>query len=426
MRSRFLLSLLFIVLATASLKAQVLGSRLISLVNFEMISSFSPTDSTTYHYQGLKNSDMKKGLINYDSALFYAYNSSAYHKYRLSTKSYGPADSISLFYQYDWNDTINNWDPASYSVNSNFDITSHLVQNRIIMTAGVPNTYMYTYDGSNNLLEILRLGPSGFDSLGKSIYTYDGSNNMLSVTYQTWAPTPSPGFRNFQSVIHAYNSLNEDTLKVYRTWDPGLGVWRKESITNTYYDPSKKVISNYYTTFIPSVGFITTSRDTMMYDTANNLVNITTQAYDTMTHVFNNYKQTTWTYDKPWNNPLVRTTFSWSGGVWVSLPGQDEKSIYHYEEYTNAIHNVNNAIGKFELFPVPAQNFVTVRLKWSEPQAFTIAIYDMQGRLMQQTGETATTNYQRTLSISDLPAGTYMMEVKGNSAAVAQQFTVSK
>jgi hypothetical protein len=140
MKSKFLLSLLFIGLVTTTVNAQVLGSRVTSIVNFEMISSFSPTDSTIYHYQALKNSDMKKDIINYDSSVFFAYNSSAYHKYKLYTKSYGPADSVTLWYQYNWNDTTNNWDPPYYTANSNFDPTTHLVLSRIISTAGVPNT----------------------------------------------------------------------------------------------------------------------------------------------------------------------------------------------------------------------------------------------------------------------------------------------
>lgn len=426
MRSRFLLSLLCVVLFTNS-QAQVLGSRLISLVNFQFsLSSFTPTDSTTYHYKGLMNSNMKTGVYNYDSSVLYTYSGSAYVPFKLSTKSYGPADSVTLLTKYPWNDTTNSWGTSDYSSNSNFDATTHLVTNRVIFTAGIPNSLQYTYDGSNNLIEILKLGPSGFDSLNRIQYTYDASNNMTSMLTQIWHAAPVPGFVNFQRTDYYYNAMNLDTFRTFQVWDPILLVWHKDNYVTSNYSSSKKLISHNYSLFVSGVGFINNGRDTIIYDTAGNVVNVTRENYDTMAHTYYNYKKTEWTYDMTWNNPLTMTTFSWSGSTWASLPGQDNKTVYHYEEYTDAVPEVNKAISQFQLFPVPAQNILNIHMKWIEPQAFTIAIYDMEGRLVQQKGETATSNYQRTLSVSELPSGTYMMQIKGANTAIAQQFTISK
>jgi hypothetical protein len=431
MRSRFLLSLLCIVFFT-NLQAQVLGDRLTSLVNTDMVTGvFTPADSTTYVYKGIMNSNMKTFVYNYDTSVMYRYNSSAYHNYTLSRKSYTGWDSVSLLQQYNWNDTLNKWDSsADMTVSSNFDPITHLIQIRsVTFSVGASYELFYTYDGSNNLTQVLKIGAgSASDTQQRTMYTYSGSNLITAVT-QIWLATPPPpampGFQNLQEIDYGYNSLNEDTIKVSKSWNPVVSTWNKDNITTYIYDASKKNIATYYSSFSPGLGFVPTARDSIKYDTANNVNNITKQSYDTSSHTYLNYKQTLWTFDPKWNVPLTLTTYSWVGS-WVSQDGQDNQTRYHYTEYTNAVPNVNNAIGSISIYPVPTSNMLTIRMKWTLPQAFTVGIYDMEGRLLQQIGESATNNYQRTISVSDLAPGNYFVRINSKDVNMAQQFTVSK
>lgn len=73
--------------------------------------------------------------------------------------------------------------------------------------------------------------------------------------------------------------------------------------------------------------------------------------------------------------------------------------------------------GSFQLFPIPASSDLTLRWDGQALQgATTLQLYNNTGRLVQeQQGFSASPNNTTSLSVADLPAGTYWLRLSGPS-----------
>jgi hypothetical protein len=134
-------------------------------------------------------------------------------------------------------------------------------------------------------------------------------------------------------------------------------------------------------------------------------------------YTFNANDKPEYYFDQEWNSP---------SGVW-ELTSSSYAARYHYEPYTTSgVEQIADFGGNATLFPVPASSQTTIDIRWEEPQAFTVSVTDMQGRLHTSWNVQSTKQYHETISLTDLPAGNYMVTLQGQKGKISKQLSVVK
>jgi hypothetical protein len=137
-----------------------------------------------------------------------------------------------------------------------------------------------------------------------------------------------------------------------------------------------------------------------------------------------NVKQYSWAYNTD-NQPLTYLSASWdSSGLWVFNNTDNITTYYYAHDSATRVANVSN-LNNLQLYPVPAQNVLNINMTWNAPQAFTVAIIDVQGRVLRQWNESATGNYSKSIPVADLATGNYFLAIKNGTTNTARQFTVA-
>ncbi len=417
MRTISLLSLL-IFIAYAPVNAQL---RLTSIANAQMQSGvFTPTDSTAYNYQGTMTSNMKTGIINYDSAIQYLYVSGSYKNNLLKLQSFNGIDSVTLYREYNWADTSSSW-VSNLDVSTNFDMASNLPTSRNVMYVGGADYNLYYHYGTftDTILQV----NSTLDTVNRVIHSYDSWNLLINTLIQNWVHTPMPGFQNLFETDYSYSVSNLDSNELVRNWDLTTMTWLKYSVTKYTYDASNRRAKVNYSTYVPGTGLVPSTMDSNVFDSYNNVIISTRSLYDTGSHTYQFYNQHVWSYDT--SRPLVLTSYSWTGTAFASLNGQDNQTHWHYAPYLY-ITPLNKAVGSFDIFPIPAQTVLNIRMKWDEPQPFTISIYDMQGRIYMHSMQSANPDFQKAIPVAGLPSGNYIVRIKATNTDLKGQFTICR
>ncbi|MBA3827927.1 MAG: T9SS type A sorting domain-containing protein [Taibaiella sp.] len=431
MKSKNLLAFLLLAIVTAPSAIAQSVHDLVGVTNtLYALSVFTPTDSTVYVYQGARGGNLKTPSLQYDSAIVYTYNG-GYTPYTLNLKSFNSDDTVFINRGFTWNDTTATWVLASKD-NFFYDAPIHRdtdIIKQVIISGTFQNTYEYKniFDASNNLVNQRTWKWSGsfWDSFSYSIYTYDTHNNLTQLITKTW-DNVLRRYNNTDSIIYAFNSLNQDTVTMLFTYDPMVMNYLPAAITTYRYDGAGRDILNIYSVATGGPGIILPSqRDSINYNSDNNVTTIYSQSFDMPTNKFINHKLYTWTYNAN-KDAKTYTSNSWNGGAYMPLNGQDVQTRYYYRDTSHHLDAGNTiATGNYvHLFPVPAAGYVNIDLKWSVAQPFTIAVYDMQGRLVKQWGQAATNSLTRQLPISDLPSGNYTIRIQGTASQLTQKLVI--
>ena len=100
---------------------------------------------------------------------------------------------------------------------------------------------------------------------------------------------------------------------------------------------------------------------------------------------------------------------------------------YYYQSYsTVAVNNVANEGNSANIYPVPAQNTLRIDLNWNVAQTATIAIYDMQGRMVSPVIDVpSVTEYRVGISVNNLATGTYIVRINGTQDQIVKQIVVA-
>jgi hypothetical protein len=96
---------------------------------------------------------------------------------------------------------------------------------------------------------------------------------------------------------------------------------------------------------------------------------------------------------------------------------------YYYASTTSVAATAQKVID-MRLYPNPAGSILQVRIAAIGTRPYTMAIHDAMGRLLRQWQEKGSTT--RTIPISDLQAGTYILTVSNGAERQSQQFVVAR
>ncbi len=92
---------------------------------------------------------------------------------------------------------------------------------------------------------------------------------------------------------------------------------------------------------------------------------------------------------------------------------------------TVGVKEVQNNLNNFALFPNPAKESVQVSLSLAQSQPIHIEIFDLTGKLVQTVKkEGMVGEFKEKIDVKDLPKGTYLFKVSGNSVSETKKIVI--
>lgn len=438
--------------------SQAQGSRLVSRHLDRFNTSWVPYDSVTFTYPngaGGDANDFHSNRLPYDTAMSYGWNGSTYVAYIRHLQGFDTQGRITERITQPINGTtITNQDRITYTRDGNGNIIEEVTQYWLNNNWLNVNKVVRTFDGNNNMLTFEYINwntntnnwePGGY----LTVNTYNGNNNVLHTVNAQYNPGTSQYDSSYRNEWHYTNNL-EDTSWSYN-WSGGWQISARTMFTyngnnvNTWFCTQNRVNNawvnsnqNYYLfntnneVYGDSLqmwdanlnNWENYGRSHRVWDGNNNMIEYLWEQWDSTNAVFennfvdsyayNNFNQTTWSKRQTWDT---------ANDVWTGAYANTEYR-YYYEPYTVGVASVTAPSGSMQVYPSPAVSQVSVKLTWNKPQDFKIAIYDMQGRLLRQWGEKAIKDYTRTIPLTGMAPGTYILQVKGKDATMQEQFVI--
>lgn len=298
-----------------------------------------------------------------------------------------------------WNDADNTWDNRYLSlytydsgnmltyIEQNWDDSLLAWNNRV--------KYSYTYDGNNNetvaLEQIWNQNSSNWKNDNQHLYTYGAQKNLLNDVYQEWG---SGAWKNQWQDIYTYNNTNDRITTTQQDWSSQQSAWK-----NMYFDSSA-------------------------YDNRHNEIMRLMMDWKNADSAFVNDREIDFTYNQ-YDQLTSETATTWNAGGFWQPTTSDMQERFYYEEYgETGIRQTTATAGNTTVYPSPAKNIVNIDLQWNKDQAATIGVYDAQGRLLNQLNVVSTKDSHTTLPVMSLPAGVYILKIRGEYDQAYKQFTV--
>lgn len=217
-------------------------------------------------------------------------------------------------------------------------------------------------------------------------YTYDASD--LLVSSLTQVNTSGMGLENYERASYTYDAAKNPIVEETESWDGS--VWVKANKKASTFDAAANVLSEIQLDW-----------------------NDTTSSYDSSTrtnYTYNTYNQTT-----------SETTYTFDGSTWVMNAG-DTRTNYYYQDYsTTTIKENNLAATNVEIYPVPANSQLHIRVTATDPIQMNIRISDLQGRSIINKSYPAAQQITDVINTAEFPSGQYFLQTNNGSV---RTFTV--
>lgn len=433
----FLLSaLLFPTLSHAQSPAALIG---LTHSNYSG-STFVPVDSSWLSYSGGRASDVKTtkefypslqmtptgdaGTFNYDVWAMGTYDTAqAWNMTAQHTQVFDSANSNMLLSNTYSAPDSSGWMDVSrvnYEYDSMGSLTAQVMQSYIAGNWENVTRLEYTYDPAHNITSITNMVWNGstWDNNSRNVYYYNFLNKVTSSLVQAW----NIGTMQWDNTEHYIYYSHDNNVTVDSVYYQEMVAMNWVTITKDMYanDGNNDAIAHWHYS-----GGILMWADSTVYDGMHNMTSQTHMVWDTTSMMLVNTKQYNWAYNAA-GQPVTYLSASWdNSGLWI-YNNTDMMTAYYYSVDTNlhvaAIANSN--IADMQLYPVPAQNVLNLNMTWNQPEAFTVTILDVQGRVLRQWAEPATASYTKTIPVMDLASGNYFISVKNSTTNAARQFSV--
>lgn len=330
-------------------------------------------------------------------------------------------------------------------------------------TFAIDSRSWQTFDSHNNVLSSTQQNWTSWISNWRNSYndlsTYDAANNLLTYTNQEWDTTTSAWVSYFRET-NTYTTANKKATTLSEMWNSSSSAWENSYRTSNAYDASNFLISSASEMWNASTAtWDSTNKSVYTTDASGNILTETTQYWNSTSgswenvnkniyssytgssagsivsqgwnpstsafvnshrdnYVFNSYNQPTFTYDETWNV---------TSGNWERTASNNYGERFYYQVYgTAATPNIVSNSGKATIYPVPAKDVISVNVTWNEPQAFTIVISDMAGRVISTSSITECGSYTGTIPVNDLASGNYLIKMEGANGRLVQRFVIEK
>lgn len=251
----------------------------------------------------------------------------------------------------------------------------------------------------------------------KRFFTYDNDGN-LTVSHDQNGAGQYISLDSFY-----YDALTRLSSKTLEMADSN-GNWKFTEHWNYVYTGTDSDAQAAYKLVWTNNQWVKSEYHVYTYDANHNLLSDLMQKWNGTAYV--NASLTEWNYNAS-NQPLTIVSRSWNNGGW-NFAANDFARYFYYETFVpTGIANLDKTPMFLNLYPSPATEVLNFGMNWEKPQPFTVAIYDMQGRVMKSWSESATKNYSKEVSLDGFTAGNYIVKlVAANGQQTTKIFTVNR
>jgi hypothetical protein len=401
-------------------------------------SSFVPVDSSWLSYSNGRGSDVstnnafypslqmtptgQAGTFNYDTWATGTYDSAmTWNMTGQHTQAFDSASGMLLSDTYSMPDS-SGWKDVSrvnYEYDSMGTLLAQVSQNKMDSTWENVMRYAYTYDPAHNITSITMLtwNASMWNNTSKNVYYYNFLNKVTSSLVQTWNDSSASWMNSEHYIYYSHdNNVTVDSVYYQQMMAPNWMTITKEVYAN---DGNNDAIAHWHY----DNGMLMWG-DSTTYNGMHSKTMQLHQVWDTTSMMLVRTKQYNWAYNA-WNQPTTYISSTWDASGFWTYNNTDMMTAYYYMTDTSLhVAQVAN-VADVQLYPVPAQNVMNLDLNWNEPQTFTVAIFDVQGRIMRQWAEPATATYSKSIPVMDLANGNYFISIRSKAGNIARQFTVA-
>lgn len=385
-------------------------------------------DSTTYFHSGVKGASPGKYKIPEfelmeDSMHVFAKSGSSMKWIGRRISMYNGTDFNYSTY-YTWSDSANSW--------------RNNLRTRIIYASNKPDTVYYDTWSS--------FGSGSWRASTRIMYTWNG-NNIATQTRQTRGfQGPNPQWTNKERLTYTWSGSNEtelviakwkssaweDSFKRTTTWVSGkitdvstfkwTGTWTGDTKSTYAYDGNSRLVTikrDIYT------GVWEPNRvDTFIYAPTNGNYPDTMVRFSYFLGNFTNEGKFAYKYLYD-GRPTELLTISWNGvDTWKQTNNRDSIDNWYYG-WPASVENLEVANDRINVYPSPASQTIHITLDGVMPgKQVHLAIMDMQGRLVKNWADN--TKGKMSMSISELPAGNYILHATDGTFTASRQFIVVK
>lgn len=314
------------------------------------------------------------------------------------------------------------WQNNSRNVNYSFDANTNLLgYDMQYWSSSWVNTqhYTYTYDNANNrLTELTQSWVAATNSWRNSVLvtnTYDASHNRLTSIEQHWDLNTS-SWINIKRETATYNTNNEYTSDVFEGWSTVNSSWENFERYLFFYtngDPTGLVEEIYDSN---TSTYMAIYKVAYTYDSNHHVLTSTSQRPNPNTMTWENADRETYTYDS-YGNQITYLIEGWKSGtgIWENVSLQ--RDYYSYK--TVGLDKATAQAENISLYPNPAADNIHI-LNKAGLKFISLSVMDVNGKqVLTQTLDTASAV---TISLSALPQGMYMLELKSESGPVYKKF----
>ena len=392
---------------------------------------FVPEDTTAYSYTNPRGGDLMH-MLKYDSKTIWlaATDTSFVNDSNIIQVFDNVTNNlVSKTNQY-WNSGTSAWENATKAL---YFYTGSSLSSIVWQTWGGSNWVnvaknSYSYDLSNHLYQdkyqLWNSSTATFDPSSQKTYYYDGVGNLLQTIGQTYV-TATSTYSFTDKFDYTYDTHNWLTNSLYAVWNGAA--WDTNYMYSNSYDTTGDMTTQLYQTWdAPSTTWNNVTLKSYSNFTSHMPMNEVDQIWDaTGTGFWKNSIKYDYTYNS--GNQLTNSIAqSWNVAGFYEYANGDPAANYYYQSYTvTGVNAVAGANGTVNIFPVPAQNTLNIRLNWNEAQAFTISIFDMNGRVVRQWNVPSAAQYSANIPVDGFAAGNYVVKINGTKGQMVKQIVVA-
>lgn len=382
---------------------------------FVAIDSFNYT-YTTNHGGSPDIRDANDDNVFFDESMSYFFYNGAPFVLQKRVQTYYSNNNIKSLKPQPYNIANNTWkDTIMYNYNYNSDNLVTNMQMNVWLGQGINQVTFNNNYILQNGVELLNTLNSPLHTL---TFSYDQGNNDLITSVDTKKNVNNDTIAQTRDNF-AYDGAGRLTEKKSEEEDLATSIYHyTESWTYTYNGAATNPQTGLKKIWVNNAWQIS-ELHTYTYDANDNLMLDLNQA-PTSSNGYVNTSKTEWTYNVS-NQPLTIVSHTWnvSSGSWM-IAANDYQRKFYYETYIpTSVANLDKTAMHLNLYPNPATDNVNLSMQWDTPQPFTVMIYDIQGRVMQQWQESPTRDYNKQIALSNLVSGTYVVKIVSEKGAQA-------
>ena len=313
---------------------------------------------------------------------------------------YNAAGDITWKYVFSWNTAGATWDSAGY-VRYTYDANGRLVEELDSMLYAY--RLLYTYDAAGNMLSQEQQDLRGGLWMPYTYrwYSYDAAGNCDTTVSQIWDGT---AYENYYRYIFMYNGTLLE--KQYdHSYNDTTQAWRHEYMTSHTYNAGGKKLTD------SNFRWSATTGD---YVYAGHALRYTYNALGLNDTIVGDGERRIMEYG----------IHNWLTREYINRAYPYDRRYYYEPVPAESVPGTPSPVADITLYPNPARDVMQLRIVLKDNKPCTAAIYDGNGRLLRQWREKSSTT--RTIPISDLAAGTYILTISNGAERQSQQFVVGR